>query len=354
MASISPPPAVPANSTRHIGAVPDMRHVERALPFSRTTGSTLRAYVAILRPDHWFKNVFMLIGVMLACFYRPGAFGATTLARATVGLVATCLVASSNYVLNELLDAPTDLHHAEKRHRPIPSGLIWLPAAYAEWVALGAAGIFLATRLNRPFAFSALALLIMGFVYNVRPVRAKDVAFVDVLTESVNNPIRLTLGWFAVTASDVPPVCLLGAYWMIGAFFMASKRFAEYRAIGNPAAAAAYRKSFAFYDEESLLCSMFFYATTFALLLGIFIIRYHFELVLLFPLIAGFLCYYLRIALQKDSPCQSPERLHRERLLMLYLIVCVVAFVALMFVHIQWLYSVFNVEAAPVSPLWRF
>lgn len=337
MASSTTRPAAPPNSIR-----------------KATTWSTVGPYVAILRPDHWFKNVFMLIGVVLAWFYRPDAFGEASLARAALGFVATCLVASSNYALNEILDAPTDLHHAEKRHRPIPSGRVRLPIAYAEWVASGAAGIFLAAGINRPFAFAALALLVMGFVYNVRPVRAKDVAFVDVLTESVNNPIRLTLGWFAVTASDVPPVCLLGAYWMIGAFFMASKRFAEYRAIGDPAAAAAYRKSFASYDETSLLCSMFFYATTFSLLLGIFIIRYHFELVLLFPLIAGFLCYYLRIAMQKDSPCQSPERLHREKLLMIYLGVCVVAFVGLMFVHIQWLYSVFNVEAAPVSPLWRF
>ena len=29
------------------------------------------AYASIARPDHWLKNVFMLIGVVLAFFYKP-------------------------------------------------------------------------------------------------------------------------------------------------------------------------------------------------------------------------------------------------------------------------------------------
>ena len=63
--------------------------------------------------------------------------------------------------------------------------------------------------------------------------------YVDVLSESVNNPLRLLLGWFVVTPDVVPPVSLLVAYWMVGAFFMASKRFAEYRSIGDPIEQAA-------------------------------------------------------------------------------------------------------------------
>src|SRR5262249_7333980 len=156
---------------------------------------------------------------------------------------------------------------------------------------------------------------------------------VDVLCESINNPIRLLLGWFAVTAIEFPPVSLLIAYWMIGAFFMATKRLAEYRSLGDPALAGAYRRSFRHYNEEKLLISMFFYTTTFALFLGVFIIRYHLELILIFPLVAGFVCYYLRVAFKKDSAAQNPERLYREKGLMAYLVLCVVAFGVLMFVH---------------------
>ena len=193
----------------------------------------------------------------------------------------------------------------------------------------------------------------MGLVYNVRPVRSKDLPYVDVLSESVNNPIRLLLGWFAVTATEIPPVSLLIAYWMIGAFFMATKRFSEYRSIGDPAVAAAYRNSFRYYDEPKLLVSMFFYTTCFALFLGVFIIRYHLELILSFPLIAGFVCYYLMLAFKEESAAQNPEQLYRERGLMLYLAICMAVFVGLMFVQIPALYQWFNVEPSSVTPLWR-
>jgi hypothetical protein len=134
---------------------------------------------------------------------------------------------------------------------------------------------------------------------------------------------------------------------------MASKRFAEYRSIGDKARAAAYRSSFQYYDENRLLVSMCSYACGSAFLLGVFIIRYHLELILLVPLVAGFFGYYLHIALKIDSPVQAPEKLYREWGLMIYLSICLVAFVFLMFVQIPWLYQLFNVPESQNPILWR-
>ena len=323
-------------------------------PARRSLAGALKDYASIARPDHWFKNVFMALGVVLAYFCHPELFGPHTALQILLAVVATCLIASSNYVINEVLDAPTDRSHPVKRNRPIPSGRVWLPLAYAEWLLLGAAGLALAWSLNRPFFFSSLLLLVMGLVYNVPPVRTKNLPYVDVLSESVNNPIRLLLGWFAVASGEFPPVSLLLAYWFVGAFFMASKRFSEYRAIGDRLTAGAYRSSFRYYDEQKLLISMFFYVTSFALFLGIFIIRYHLELILIVPLVAGFVSYYLHIAFKTDSAAQAPERLYREMGLMAYLAVCVFAFVALMFVQVPALYDWFNVVPSGTAPLWKF
>lgn len=324
---------------------------------TRTDVSTLLKhigpYVAIARPDHWCKNAFMVLGVLLACFYHPDLVGWTSAGWVAWAVCVTCIAASSNYVINEILDAPTDIAHPVKRTRPIPSGHVSLSIAYMEWILLGALALGAASAINRPFFFATLCLLVMGLIYNVKPVRAKDWPYVDVLTESVNNPIRLLLGWFAVTASEIPPLSLLIAYWMLGAYFMAAKRFSEFRSIGDLEIAAAYRASFRYYTESRLLVSMFFYTTCFALFLGVFIIRYHLELILSIPLVSGFVCYYLAISLKSESAAQSPERLYRERGLMLYLAVCVLTFVGLMFVQIPLLYSLFNVEPSTVSPLWR-
>jgi 4-hydroxybenzoate polyprenyltransferase len=328
----------------------------RSLPSaSASTGlwGAIAPYFSIARPDHWFKNVFMLAGVMLAAFYT-GNFRDISLGSLVAAVIATCLVASSNYVINEVLDAPTDRGHPVKRHRPIPSGRVLLPIAYAEWAGLAIAGALVGCLVNKPFLASLGTLWVMGLLYNVPPIRLKDLPYLDVLTESVNNPLRLLLGWFVVTPSILPPVSLLVSYWMVGAFFMASKRFAEYRMIGDKQVAGAYRKSFRHYNADRLLISMFFYASSSAMMLGVFIVRYKLELLLATPFFAGLFSYYLYVTLKDDSPVQNPERLYRERGLVAYLVVCLALFVLLMFVSIQPLYKAFNVEPSHMEALWKF
>lgn len=309
-------------------------------------------YVQIARVDHWFKNAFMLLGVILAVFYQPDVANVSSVAPLGIAVLATCLVASSNYVLNELLDAPHDRLHPVKKDRPVPSGLVKAPIAYAEWLLLAAAGFGLAWALNPYFFASAVFLWVMGIAYNVRPLRTKEWPYLDVLSESVNNPIRLLLGWFALLTTRVPPLSLVISYWMIGAFFMAMKRYAEYRHIGDPRVAAAYRGSFEYYTEERLLVSLVFYSTACALFGGIFIVRYHLELILFAPFVAGLFAYYMHIGMLPDSPVQNPEKLYRQRGFFAYMVICTLVFVLLMFTSIPVLYDLFNVEPVLMDPLW--
>ena len=95
----------------------------------------------------------------------------------------------------------------------------------------------------------------MGVPYNVPPVRTKEWPYVDVL-ERVGQQRRsgcCSAGSRCSTIACFRPLSLALSYWMVGAFFMATKRYAEYRHIGDPAVAAAYRKSFQHYTEERLL-----------------------------------------------------------------------------------------------------
>jgi 4-hydroxybenzoate polyprenyltransferase len=310
------------------------------------------AYVQIARVDHWFKNTFMILGVILAVFYEPQVAVWSSVPALVLAVAATCLVASSNYVLNELLDGPNDMLHPEKRRRPVPSGRVRPAIAYAEWLLLAVIGLALALSLNVYFFAAALWLWLMGIAYNVPPLRTKEWPYLDVLSESVNNPIRLMLGWFALVTAHFPPVSLAISYWMVGAFFMAMKRYAEYRQIGDARVAAAYRRSFEYYTEERLLISLFFYATACALFAGIFIVRYHAELILFAPLAAGLFAYYMKLGLQRDSPVQNPEKLYRQRGFVAYLVVCFFAFVVLMFTSIPKMYDVFNIEPSDMTPLW--
>lgn len=324
-----------------------------SLPSGGGAWRRIRPYVQIARIDHWFKNAFMILGVLLAFFYRPELFTIASAWKLVAAFFIACFIASSNYVLNELLDAPLDREHPKKKERPAARGEVLPVIALVVWGLLGAFGVMAAFGLNGPFGVSALALWVMGVIYNVPPIRSKEVAYIDVLSESVNNPIRLALGWFALVPDRLPPLSLILAYWMVGAFFMATKRFAEYRSIGDKERAARYRRSFAVYDEGRLLASMVFYVTSCALFSGVFIVRYKLELILCAPFVAGFFALYTSLSLAEDSAVQNPEKLYREKAFFAYAIGISVLFVVLMFVEIPALYSWLGVEASSFEPLWR-
>jgi 4-hydroxybenzoate polyprenyltransferase len=148
-------------------------------------------------------------------------------------------------------------------------------------------------------------------------------------------------GWYLTTTRALPSASLLASYWMIGCYFMAIKRFAEYRDFKDSARSTSYRKSFAFYDEPKLLVSITFYGSCAMLFFGAFIMRYRLELILSFPLIALVMAIYLSLAYKEDSAVQRPESLYRERKLITAIVACVVLMALLLFVDLPILHRVF-------------
>lgn len=305
-----------------------------------TARKRLGAHASLLRLDHSVKQVFVIPGIVIAASLTGAALDRGLVVRTLLGLAAVMAAASSNYVLNELLDAPFDRLHPTKRLRPAACRSISIPLAYVQWLAVGALGLVLALEVSMPLFLSVLSLWVMGCLYNIPPVRTKDVPYLDVLTESINNPIRLCVGWYIVTATVIPPVSLLVAYWMLGAYFMALKRFSEYRQIGRDSA-VKYRRSFEFYNEQSLLTSVLFYAATAMLFFGAFIMRYRMEMVFAFPFIALLMAVYFQLSFVEDSPVQNPEKLYREPRIMTLLAICCFVLVAMLYINLPWLARVF-------------
>jgi len=303
-------------------------------------------YIAIARPDHWFKNIFMLPGAALA-FVLTGSIDAAAVGALVLGVAATCLIASANYSINEWLDGPFDRHHPVKRNRPSAAGRIRPGLVYLQWAVLAGAGLGLGALISANFVIFGLCLLVMGLIYNVPPVRTKDRQYLDVLSESINNPLRLLLGWSAVVSDVVPPSSIVLAYWMGGAYLMAIKRYAEFRFIGSPELAGLYRRSFRFYTEETLLSSAFFYALCAAFFLGVFLIKYRIEFLLSIPFLALLFTWYLVIGMRAHSPAQNPERLYRERPFVIYVAALSMLIVLLSIVQLPWLNILVENHALP-------
>ena len=293
-------------------------------------------YIKIARFDHWVKQLFIIPGMVFAVFLigMDEFSRSQLLVRIIFGFLSTCFIASANYVINEWLDAEFDKFHPIKKDRPVVSANLKTFYIILEYIILSILGFGLAIMASWLVFWMILGLWLMGIIYNVKPLRTKEIPYIDVLSESINNSIRLLIGWFIITSSFLPPSSIMIGYWMGGAFLMATKRFAEYRMIGDKEKASLYRKSFKHYTEKSLLISAFFYAMLSVFFSGIFLIKYRIELLLVIPFLCGLFCIYLNLSYRFDSSAQKPEKLFRETGLLLYVLFFILLSGLLIFIEI--------------------
>ena len=321
-------------------------------------------YLRMARLDHMTKHVFILPGIVLAWVLRAPqglaeakhamgnpmleaghAWPAGVMALVMtlmVGLSSAVLVASANYILNEWLDRSFDAFHPDKSGRPAVTVQMSPWPVWAGYVGCSVAGLALATEVGPVFFATSLLFWLSGVIYNVRPLRTKDLPYLDVLSESMNNPIRLMLGWSMVDPTSVAPASLLLAYWMGGAFLMGAKRLSEYREISaGPGVGVLhrYRRSFRHYTQERLLVSCFVYALLSTLLIGFFLVKYRIEYLVGCPFVIALFAHYLALSLRSGSVAQKPEKLFKERTLMALTGSAVLALAALSFVSIPRLHG---------------
>ena len=272
-------------------------------------------YIKICRPDHWLKNVFILFGHVVAItLVLDFQIEWRHVSLAILSLIPACLIASANYILNEILDAPFDAMHPTKKHRGIPAGKVKVSILW--WIKAGliVSAFLLAWLFGFNWAYqAALALLLIsGIVYNVKPLRLKDQAFMDVIAESFNNPIRLWLGYYALAAPNyVPPISIVLAWWFFGALLMTGKRYSEFRFIADAELSGRYRRSFQVYTEKSLILAMITYANLFCFCTGVAMAVYPRlnDLVFVFPLIVLAVVAYFQHAMKEETARLEPEQL---------------------------------------------
>lgn len=318
-------------------------------------------YLRIARLEHMTKHVFILPGIMLAYLLRAGDLDHSVASLATaavIGLVSAILVASANYTINEWLDREFDKFHPKKSQRAAVQREMSPNIVFLQYICLAFTGVGLAFLVNPLFVTSAILLLVSGIIYNVQPLRSKDRIYTDVLTESINNPIRLLMGWAIVDGSSLPPISLVLAFWFGGSFLMNSKRLAEFRDIvasDGKETLALYRKSFGAYSEASLSVANLVYALSCAFFIAIFLIKYRIEYVLVFPCIVCLFAVYYRLALTTDSAARSPEKLYRAKTLILVTLLTVAIFLLATFVDIPQINTLTEQRfiALPQSGFWN-
>jgi len=141
-----------------------------------------------LRPKQWSKNLLLFAGLM---FTLNKARPESDILKVVVAFVVFCLLSSSAYLVNDVVDAGNDRQHPKKRFRAVASGVVSRSVALSTAAALVIASLAVAFYLDRAFALTAIGYLVLSIVYSLW---LKHVVIVDVLTLAAGFVVRAVAG----------------------------------------------------------------------------------------------------------------------------------------------------------------
>lgn len=173
--------------------------------------------IQLLRPHQWIKNGFVFLGLLFGHAWNDPQ----KVALALNAFIAFCLLSSSVYVMNDLIDREQDRHHPKKCKRPLASGRVGVTAAVALMLTVGAAGLMLAfTHGSQPVIFLAYVVLNVGYSFGL-----KHVVILDVFMIAAGFMLRILAGTLGIGIAPSQWLLLCGL--LLTLFLGFAKRRAE-------------------------------------------------------------------------------------------------------------------------------
>lgn len=186
------------------------------------------ALLKTMRPRQWTKNIF----VFAALVFDKQLFIPSSFLRTLAGFFIFCLISSSVYIFNDLVDVEADRQHPEKRHRPIPSGKLSMGVAWVAAILLAVVSLVGAYLLSAAFALVIAAYFLLNLAYSKW---LKHVLILDVLILAAGFVLRVDAGVRLIQVERFSPwlyvvMTLLALYLGFG------KRRAELALLSDDAA----------------------------------------------------------------------------------------------------------------------
>jgi 4-hydroxybenzoate polyprenyltransferase len=179
----------------------------------------LKSILKEMRIYQWIKNTFVLIPLV----FDRQLFLIEPLTRTIIGFFLFCLVSSSVYLINDILDVEADRKHPKKRARPIASGDLPIPIAIGSAVFLILVSITGAYFLSKPFLFILIVYFLINLAYSMR---LKHVPLLDVIIIAAGFVLRVAAGVSIIQVERFSP-WLYVVTTVLALFFGLGKRRGE-------------------------------------------------------------------------------------------------------------------------------
>ncbi|AOU98183.1 prenyltransferase [Acidihalobacter yilgarnensis] len=203
----------------------------------------MRAYIRLLRPHQWTKNLFVFTGIVFS--HRWGEAGLWY--QVISAAVAFSLASSGIYALNDVTDREQDRAHPRKRHRPVASGAV----SPLQALLLGAGCLLLGLAISLQVSLTAFWLLVGYVVMNgAYSVRLKHVVILDIFIIAAGFMLRILVGTEGVAIE--PSRWLLLCGFMLTLFLGAAKRRAELMEVESPGGETRQRRVLSEYSPALL------------------------------------------------------------------------------------------------------
>jgi 4-hydroxybenzoate polyprenyltransferase len=202
---------------------------------------SIRSVFVTLRPQQWVKNFVLFAGLV----FSQNLSNTDMVLKTVFGFVLFCLLSSSVYVLNDILDIESDRKHPLKSNRPIARGDIKISTAVVLFVILALVSLGLSYRLSPSFALTALVYFVMNLLYSLY---LKHVVIIDVMCIALGFVLRAVAG--AVVIGVAISAWLIVCTTLLALFLGFGKRRHELMLLENQA--TDHRKSLSEYSQYFL------------------------------------------------------------------------------------------------------
>lgn len=195
-------------------------------PMTMAAARSTRIWLGAMRPHQWSKNVLIAVPILTSHKLDDPR----VLLGGAIAFVAFCLISSSTYLVNDLIDLEADRRHRTKRNRAFSSGTASLSRGVALAIVLCFCGFALGATVGFNFLAVLAAYYATTFCYSAF---LKRIAILDVLVLAGLYTLRIFAGG---AATNITVSLWLLAFSMFFFFSLALvKRYSElHLELGRP------------------------------------------------------------------------------------------------------------------------